>query len=277
MNHLARDLDRTAVRPRLAADQAEQCRFPRAACAQDRDELAARNPQAQALEDLPRTVREFDAGDLDEVFGGGVHFGRHSACSSATVPSPPSAQMLTTARLPPGIAASSFTACERMRAPVAPNGWPSATEPPWGLSRSHGNLPRFASTPAFSRRKLALSNAATLHSTCAANASWISHSAMSPWVRPFRASMRGIAYAGAMSNPSVKTFTAAISQSRRRARGMEPGKRLIPAPVATHRPAAPSVRGDAFPAVIVPLPLFLSKAGCSFARRSRLVSARGKP
>src|SRR5207244_2636228 len=82
--------------------------------------------------------------------------------------------------------------------------------------------------------------------------------------------MRGIAYAGAMSNPSVKTFTAAISQSTRRARGTEPGRRLIPAPVATHRPAAPSVSGDAFPAVIVPLPLVRSKAGCSFARRSRL-------
>jgi len=38
-----------------------------------------------------------------------------------------------------------------------------------------------------------------------------------------------------------------------------------------------SVSGEAFPAVIVPLPLFLSKAGCSLARRSRLVSARGKP
>jgi len=80
-----------------------------------------------------------------------------------------------------------------------------------------------------------------------------------------------------MSNPSVKTLTAAISQSTRRARGTEAGRRLSPAPVATHRPAAPSVSGEAFPAVIVPLPLFLSKAGCSLARRSRLVSARGKP
>src|SRR2546430_466230 len=89
--------------------------------------------------------------------------------------------------------------------------------------------------------------------------------------------MRGIAYAGAMSNPSVNTSTAATSQSTRRARGTEAGRRLSPAPVATHRPAAPSVSGEAFPAVIVPLPLFLSKAGCSLARRSRLVSARGNP
>src|SRR5213592_3638747 len=174
VDRFARDLDGTAIRFRLAADQAKQRRFPRAACAQDRDELAARNPEAQTLQELPRAVLEFDAGELDEIFSGGSHFCCHSAWSRATVPSPPSAQMLTTARLPPGIAASSFTACERMRAPVAPNGWPSATEPPWGLSRSHGNVPRSASTRALSRRKSTLSSAATLHSTCAANASWIS-------------------------------------------------------------------------------------------------------
>src|SRR6266545_194184 len=89
--------------------------------------------------------------------------------------------------------------------------------------------------------------------------------------------MRGIAYAGAMSRPSVRRSTAAISQSTSRARGRDPGRRLSPAPVATHRPAAPSVRGEELPAVSVPLPLARSNAGCSFARRSRLVSARGKP
>src|SRR5712691_1387010 len=88
--------------------------------------------------------------------------------------------------------------------------------------------------------------------------------------------MRGIAYAGAMSRPSVRRSTAAISQSASRARGSDPGRRLSPAPVATHRPAAPSVRGEELPAVSVPLPLARSNAGCSFARRSRLVSARGK-
>src|SRR5204862_973983 len=103
------------------------------------------------------------------------------------------------------------------------------------------------------------------------------HSAVWRWGGPVRASMRGIACAGAMRNPWVNTSTAATSQSTRRARGTEPGRRLSPAPVATHRPAAPSVSGDEFPAVIVPLPLFLSKAGCSFARRSGLVSVRGKP
>src|SRR2546430_17645527 len=119
MNHLARDLDRAAVRLRLAADQAEQRRFPRAACAQDRDELAARNRQAQALQELPAAVPEFDAGDLDEIFSGGSHCGRPSAWSSATGPSPPSPPILPPPRLPPGLAARSFTPSERMRAPVA--------------------------------------------------------------------------------------------------------------------------------------------------------------
>jgi hypothetical protein len=53
--------------------------------------------------------------------------------SNATVPNPPSAQMLTMARLPCGIAASSFTAWLRMRAPVAANGWPSARFRLWPL------------------------------------------------------------------------------------------------------------------------------------------------
>src|SRR2546430_4198659 len=102
MNHLARDLDRAAVRLRLAADQAEQRRFPRAACAQDRDELAARNRQAQALQELPAAVPEFDAGDLDEIFSGGSHRRRRSASSCATGARPPSAPITNTPRLPAG-------------------------------------------------------------------------------------------------------------------------------------------------------------------------------
>ena len=46
--------------------------------------------------------------------------------------------MLTTAHDPAGLALSSFTAWERIRAPVAPNGWPSAVEPPLGFIRSTG-------------------------------------------------------------------------------------------------------------------------------------------
>ena len=42
---------------------------------------------------------------------------------------------------PAGRTASSFTAWLRMRAPVAPNGWPSAMLPPLGFMRSRGKRP----------------------------------------------------------------------------------------------------------------------------------------
>ncbi len=49
-----------------------------------------------------------------------------SRFSNSTLPRPPSAQMLTMARWPWPSVASSLTAWLMMRAPVAPNGWPSA-------------------------------------------------------------------------------------------------------------------------------------------------------
>src|SRR3546814_7355564 len=55
----------------------------------------------------------------------------------ATVPWPPSAQTLTIAYDPTGRDQSSFTVWLRSRAPVAPNGWPIATEPPLGRSEEH--------------------------------------------------------------------------------------------------------------------------------------------
>jgi len=53
-----RDLDGTAIRFRLASDQAKQRRFPRAACTQDRDKLAARNLEASALQQLSSSRRQ---------------------------------------------------------------------------------------------------------------------------------------------------------------------------------------------------------------------------
>ena len=44
-----------------------------------------------------------------------------------------------------------MTSVPIMRAPVAPNGWPSAVEPPFGFSRLRGNFPKSAFTPALSR------------------------------------------------------------------------------------------------------------------------------
>jgi len=95
--------------------------------------------------------------------------------------------------VPFGIAASSLIDWLRMRAPVAPNGWPMATLPPFGLKRSHGKRPRSRSSRTLSRRKSRLSRAATLHSTCAAKASWISQSSISCIVIPARSSARGAA------------------------------------------------------------------------------------
>ena len=64
---------------------------------------------------------------------------RTAQCSnSATVPRPPSAQMLTIARLRFGSVASSLTASLKIRAPVAANGCPSATLPPFRFIRSRG-------------------------------------------------------------------------------------------------------------------------------------------
>ena len=72
---------------------------------------------------------------------------------------------------PEGIAASSFTAWLRIRAPVAPKGWPSATLPPFGFIRSRGNVPKVFSTPAFSRTKFLSCNPLMWQSTWAENAS----------------------------------------------------------------------------------------------------------
>src|ERR1700731_4864363 len=73
---------------------------------------------------------------------------RPPQCSNnAMVPRPPSAQMLTMARLPFGSAASSLRAWLSIRAPVAAKG-SSATLPPFGFIRSRGKLP-YAQRPPF--------------------------------------------------------------------------------------------------------------------------------
>ena len=88
---------------------------------------------------------------------------------------------------------------------------PIATEPPLGLTRSHGKGPKSKSTPARSRVQPGFSSAATLASTCAEKASWISHRATSSYRSPWRASSRGMAKLGAISSPSWAWSTAAIS------------------------------------------------------------------
>src|SRR4029453_731202 len=98
---------------------------------------------------------------------------------------------------------------------------------------------------------------------------------MSQYVRPHRARRRGIANAGAISNPSVRKSTAAISQSTSFAAMEFAGSFARPALDATHRLAAPSVSGDELPAVSVPRPLVRSNDGASVASFSGDVSLRG--
>ena len=61
-----------------------------------------------------------------------------------------------------------------MRPPVAANGWAAASEPPLTLSFSRSIEPSGFSRPSFSLQKSASSQACSVHSTCAAKASWIS-------------------------------------------------------------------------------------------------------
>ena len=61
-----------------------------------------------------------------------------------------------------------------MRAPVAAKGWPIASEPPLTLSFERSIDPSGASSPSRSRQNAGDSQAFSVHSTCAAKASWIS-------------------------------------------------------------------------------------------------------
>ena len=63
---------------------------------------------------------------------------------------------------------------------------------PLGFMRSIGNGPKSRSTLALSRRKSRSCSAVIWHSTWAANASWISHSATSAYFMPWRANRRGM-------------------------------------------------------------------------------------
>ena len=88
VNGPARDPDRSAVGLLLPADQAQQRRFSGAARAEDRDDFAAGNREAQAFQELSRAVGVFDAGDLDEVFSGGIHLRPDIILSGAGPPCP---------------------------------------------------------------------------------------------------------------------------------------------------------------------------------------------
>ena len=75
--------------------------------------------------------------------------------STAAAPRPPAAQIPSSAvRLP--VRASSFAIVVTMRAPVAPKGCPSASEPPWTLSFAGSISPTAVSLPSRARANGAL-------------------------------------------------------------------------------------------------------------------------
>ena len=86
---------------------------------------------------------------------------------------PPAVQIEIRAR-PEPFSFSSLAAVATMRAPVAANGWPSASELPTTLSLLRSMLPNALSAPSLVRQNSSSSQALSVQSTCAANASWIS-------------------------------------------------------------------------------------------------------
>ena len=91
----------------------------------------------------------------------------------ATTPWPPAAQMEMTPRPPPR-SCSALAREATMRPPVAAKGWPAPSEPPLTFSLSRGTVPSASSRPSCSRQNTGSSQAASVVSTCEANASWIS-------------------------------------------------------------------------------------------------------
>ena len=73
-----------------------------------------------------------------------------------------------------GGSASCFASDATIRVPVAANGCPMATLEPFTLSLARSMLPSGWSSPSFSLQYSGDSQALSVHSTCAANASWIS-------------------------------------------------------------------------------------------------------
>ena len=193
--------------------------------------------------------------------------------SNATVPRPPSAHTLTTPRLPFGMAASSRTAWVRIRAPVAPKGWPSAMLPPLGLTRSRGKRPKVwerRPSPGRTRRPRD-------PGCCRAPGP------RTPRGSPRERCPRSSGSAGRAGGESRQPGPSAAprgkcpppsSRSRRgEPEASRPAGGSSPPRFATQAAAAPSVSGELFPAVIVPCAR--SNAGLRAESLSSEVSRRG--
>src|SRR3954453_10401595 len=145
----------------------------------------------------------------------------------------------------------SNAAVSRIRAPLAPIGWPSATAPPFGVTIA-------SSTP-------------SMRVACTvtpANASLISTTSRSSVVAPIRFNAFSSASAGTVCSDANRS--ADIPYASIRATGVSPSRRTAPS-LATTTAHAPSLICDALPAVTVPSSV---NAGRSVASRSTVVSAR---
>ena len=132
-----------------------------------------------------------------------------------------------------------------IRAPVIPKGWPRAIAPPNGLSFS-------SSIPSVS-----------LHGTiCAANASLISTTSMSIIDMPVFFSSCSIAGIG--PRPMTSGRIAATVEATIRARGLKPAAVAFSS-LITSSAAAPSLSGQALPAVTVPPSLNTGFSDASFS------------
>jgi hypothetical protein len=91
----------------------------------------------------------------------------------AVTPMPPAVHTEMSPRPDPR-SSRSLASVATMRAPVAANGWPTATLLPLTLSFARSIAPSGRSSPSRSRQNFSYSQAFSVHSTCAAKASWIS-------------------------------------------------------------------------------------------------------
>src|SRR5437667_4796720 len=114
----------------------------------------------------------FPAGCAEQRKMGSVPIFRYFSRIAAT-PIPPAVQIEISPRPEPR-SASCFASPATMRAPVAPNGWPTATLPPFGFIFARLIAPKGCVRLRRVRQYSSDSQAFRVQSTCAAKASWIS-------------------------------------------------------------------------------------------------------
>jgi hypothetical protein len=122
--------------------------------------------------------------------------------------------------LPDGIAASSLTAWLRMRAPVAPNGWPSATLPPLGFMRRAGTGRIVRLDAGLVAQELGASSAFEMEQHLRREGLVDLPQRDVVIAQAVARQEPRDAKAGAISRPSTRKSTAAISQSTSLTRGV---------------------------------------------------------